>query len=1478
MRHQRSLLVIAAVASATLWAYACGDGTTEPPPYFPGPATITVSPATTELTALGATVQLSAEVRDQNGAVMAGATVTWASSDAGAATVNASGLVTAVSNGGATITATAGSASGSATVTVAQQVSAVAVTPDTATVLEGDTLRLAATATDANGHAVTGAELAWASGDTAVAVVDASGLVTAVGTGEVQVTATAAGLTGRAELAVVIPLPTTVAVTPDTVVLTAVGQTAQLTAEVRDQAGRVMDGVPVSWLSAETTVAAVDASGLVTAVGGGAVTITATAGEASGDALVTVEIDLDRAALVALYNATDGPNWVNNTNWLTDAPLGEWYGVDTDAAGRVVRLGLSGRWDRETRETVRHGLKGEIPPELGGLAELQGLHLHRNELTGGIPAEIGELANLQSLDLGSNQLTGEIPPEFSKLTNLRTLGLYTNSLTGEIPPEIGNLANLQSINLSVNQLTGAIPSELGELTNLRTLGLSINSLTGEIPVEIGNLAKLRELYVNSNQLTGEIPPEIGNLANLSTIYLDGNQLTGAIPAEMGNLANLRTLVLYFNQLTGPIPSSFLQLELVALDIRWNENLCIPGTSVFLSWLRGIEYRDEQEPLCNAADVAALKSLFEATAGAEWTESSGWLGDVGVGDWYGVTSDSLGHVTELDLSRNGLAGRLPSIFGELVHMTELRIADNADLSGRLPLALAGLSLRALHYTGTGLCVPSDASFQTWLAGIPSHEGNGEECAPLTDREILEIFYDATGGPNWTNNANWLTEAPLRNWYGVEVDGEGRVSRLGIYRNNLTGAIPPELGNLAELTWLELSGNLTGQIPRELGDLTALTDLSLVGTNLTGSIPPELGNLAELTWLELSGNLTGQIPRELGDLTALTDLSLVGTNLTGSIPPELGNLARLERLRLFANSLTGPIPPELGKLAALTFLNLEGNNLTGPIPPELGNLAKLTRLRLLENNLTGPIPLELGNLASLWELRLASNDLSGSVPSELGTLTKVRWLLLANNAGLNGPLPQSLTGLDRLEQLLANGTGLCAPTDAVFQAWLNRAYKRRIAPCVAGELSSAYLTQAVQSREFPVPLVLGEKALLRVFPTARQATSEGIPLVRARFYVGGRETHVRDIPGKSDPIPTEAVEGDLSKSANAEIPDWVIQPGLEMVIEVDPDGALDPELGVGTRIPATGRLAVEVKAIPPLDLTVIPFVWTETHDSSIVDLVEAMAGDPENHKMLGDARTLLPIGALAVTAHEPVLSSTNSAFTLVSQTGAIRVMEGGTGHYMGMMSPPVTGASGWASGTRVNFSVPDPLIIAHELGHNMSLAHAPCGRAGGPDPSYPYSDGSIGAWGYDFHGGRLVHPSTLDLMSYCGPLQWISDYHFTNALRFRLHNEGSAAAAVSASTPSLLLWGGVGADSVPYLEPSFVIDAPTALPDSAGRTPDHWADCRRRPTLLAQLHHARDGRRGREFQLRLRAAGASRMGRQPRDDHAVRAGRQRHAGRR
>ena len=411
-------------------------------------------------------------------------------------------------------------------------------------------------------------------------------------------------------------------------------------------------------------------------------------------------------------------------------------------------------------------------------------------------------------------------------------------------------------------------------------------------------------------------------------------------------------------------------------------------------------------------------------------------------------------------------------------------------------------------------------------------------------------------------------------------------------------------------------------------------------------------------------------------------------------------------------------------------------------------------------------------------------------------------------MSGPLPAELTSLDRLERLLAGGTGLCAPADPGFVAWLDGVHTRRVAPCAEAEAPAAYLVQAVQSRAFPVPLVAGERALLRVFPTAARATGAGTPAVRARFFVDGRETHVENVPGGSGAIPTAVDEGSLATSASAEIPGRVVRPGLEMVVEVDPDGTLDPALGVARRIPAAGRLAVDVRTLPPLELTVVPFLWATAPDSSILDVVRGMAADPQGHALLADVRGLLPVGALEVTAHEPVLSSSNDARRLMEETEAIRVLEGGGGHYLGTMAGSVTGPSGAAFlPGRAGFSIPEPGTIAHELGHNLGLRHAPCGGAGGPDPSFPHPDGSVGAWGYDFARGELVDPTTPDLMSYCGPPDGISDYHFANALRYRLFEARPAAR-------SLLLWGGAGAGGAPYLNPVFVVDAPPALPDSAG----------------------------------------------------------------
>ena len=95
----------------------------------------------------------------------------------------------------------------------------------------------------------------------------------------------------------------------------------------------------------------------------------------------------DQAALVVLHNATDGPNWNINTNWLSDRPIGEWHGVTTNSNGRVIRLDL-----------LSNQLT-EIPTELGSLTSLQVLVLWGNELTGTIPVELGNLTSLQELDL-----------------------------------------------------------------------------------------------------------------------------------------------------------------------------------------------------------------------------------------------------------------------------------------------------------------------------------------------------------------------------------------------------------------------------------------------------------------------------------------------------------------------------------------------------------------------------------------------------------------------------------------------------------------------------------------------------------------------------------------------------------------------------------------------------------------------------------------------------------------------------------------------------------------------------------------------------------------------------------------------------------------------------------------------------------------------------------------------------------------------
>ena len=160
-----------------------------------------------------------------------------------------------------------------------------------------------------------------------------------------------------------------------------------------------------------------------------------------------------REVLGALYGATGGANWTNNTNWHSDAPIGEWHGVTTDNDGRVTALSLE-----------ENNLSGELPAALGDLAHLKVLYLPGNQLQGEIPAALGDLPNLSVLNLVANRLSGELPSALGNLSGLTTLNLAENELRGAIPAALGNLSALTTLNLSSNQLSEVIPATLGNLT------------------------------------------------------------------------------------------------------------------------------------------------------------------------------------------------------------------------------------------------------------------------------------------------------------------------------------------------------------------------------------------------------------------------------------------------------------------------------------------------------------------------------------------------------------------------------------------------------------------------------------------------------------------------------------------------------------------------------------------------------------------------------------------------------------------------------------------------------------------------------------------------------------------------------------------------------------------------------------------------------------------------------------------------------
>ncbi|MFK7980768.1 MAG: T9SS type A sorting domain-containing protein [Saprospiraceae bacterium] len=207
--------------------------------------------------------------------------------------------------------------------------------------------------------------------------------------------------------------------------------------------------------------------------------------------------------------------------------------------------------------------------------------------------------------------------------------------------------------------------------------------------------------------------------------------------------------------------------------------------------------------------------------------------------------------------------------------------------------------------------------------------------------LVALYNATDGDNWTTSWH-LSDCDVCSYFGITCDESGQIIEIDLDGNNLTGVIPPEIGEFSNLTGLNLAENaLSGSIPSSIGQLTSLTGLVLTASQLTGSIPPEIGNLTELSSLWLNFNaLSGEIPSSLGNLEKIFFLTLRGNNLSGNIPGSLGNLSVGEILLLNDNNLSGSLPKELSTFGnqreinpnARGGINVANNNLSGCYPIE------------------------------------------------------------------------------------------------------------------------------------------------------------------------------------------------------------------------------------------------------------------------------------------------------------------------------------------------------------------------------------------------------------------------------------------------------------------------------------------------------------------------------------------------------------------